>query len=147
MTQTIEPVFFGCWGCGDRKTAPSGARLVCTICDLHMREVTARFDPGEITMPDPHEVAGWFAGSTLPASGSWKPAEMAFIEKCLSRHANRDWGDIAPEEMGENDLELDVGGILVSLYTIPGSEHKLRIQSHLRHGTTTVSLSDGNEWD
>ena len=44
---------------------------------------------------------------------------FGFINKCLQRHKNRDWGDTSEEDKISNNYALREGSRIISVYNIP----------------------------
>ncbi len=64
-----------------------------------------------------------------PGVAELMDAHRPFIIGCLSRHANKDWGDISPKDLGLNDQALRSGARLLSVY-------------HLQDGTCIWIITD-----
>ena len=74
-----------------------------------------RFPPGQIVM-------------TRNAQQSLHPED---VTTSLGRHLRGDWGDCCPEDLAENELSLQAGLRLMSVY-------------HDRHGTRFWIISEGD---
>ena len=44
---------------------------------------------------------------------SQNPEFAKFMQKCLNRHAQGDWGDMSQEDKNENDLALKAGNLRI----------------------------------
>lgn len=44
------------------------------------------------------------------------------IEEFLTRHSNKDWGNVSDEDKKTNDEAYETGGMLLSSYTFEGQE-------------------------
>ena len=64
-----------------------------------------------------------------------------FVNTCLKRHANGDWGNLCPEDKEQNELALKDGSRLLSAY-----EHwrlpKIWIITEADRSVTTVLFPD-----
>jgi hypothetical protein len=67
------------------------------------------------------------------------PAEL--IEKILNRHRNGDWGDISEEEKRNNEIALETGERIISVYKI-NDYTKIWVITEGDRSTTTVLLAD-----
>lgn len=71
-------------------------------------------------------------------------AMAIFVTKCLKRHASGDWGDMAPEDLKENEFSLGKHLRLFSSYNLPsgisrhGSDDKVWIITEADRSVTTI---------
>lgn len=65
-----------------------------------------------------------------------------FVDKCLERHKNADWGDLDKNDKKSNDYALEHEGRLLSSYVIPEeikiSDRKIFIITEWNRSVTTV---------
>ena len=61
--------------------------------------------------------------------------------RALQRHGRQDWGDICPEDRGENELSLKEGSRLLSVYQTE-SGLKFWIITEADRSVTTLLLPD-----
>jgi hypothetical protein len=50
----------------------------------------------------------------------------SFIRSCISRHQSGDWGDCCPDDAALNDVALQDGSRIFSVYTIPAGLYTLQ---------------------
>ena len=74
------------------------------------------------------------------------PGALAALEQAgqnpahyLARHHAGDWGDLAPEDVRENELSLDRHLRLLSAYTLP-TDAKIWIITEADRSATTILL-------
>jgi hypothetical protein len=63
-------------------------------------------------------------------------------ESLLQRHLNRDWGDLSPEDVAENEFSLREGFRLLSAYRVRGDEKVWVITEADRTSTTLLLPSE-----
>ncbi len=64
-------------------------------------------------------------------------------DSIIQRHVLGDWGDISDAEKKSNDLAVEMGGRILSVYTLPGGT-KLWAYTEGDRRETTVLLPDEN---
>lgn len=76
------------------------------------------------------------------------PGALALLERTLvdaghllSRHARGDWGDIGEEDKAQNNVALEEGGMLLSVYRI-SDQDKVWVITDPDRSVTTVLLPD-----
>ena len=62
----------------------------------------------------------------------------AFVCKAMARHRRGDWGDISPDDKFENELSLDQGFRLLSVYESKGLPRIYIITEADRSATTVL---------
>jgi hypothetical protein len=65
------------------------------------------------------------------------------LEPLLRRHAQADWGDVAPELAGRNGRAIFLGWWIKSLYRLPDSSDVIGIRTNADRTATHVRV----EWD
>ena len=78
--------------------------------------------------------------ATPGALEALKEAEVSFLPY-IRRHLEGDWGDISPEDAGENELSLEQGFRLLSAYTLPGGD-RIWIITEADRSATTILLPE-----
>lgn len=63
------------------------------------------------------------------------------VHVALGRHAGGDWGEVCPEDWAENELSLDQGFRLLSVYR-DRNDRKFWIISEADRSATTILLPD-----
>ena len=78
--------------------------------------------------------------ATPGALQAMKEAEVSFLPY-IRRHLEGDWGDVCPEDAGENELSLEQGFRLLSAYRLPGG-CKIWIITEADRSATTILLPE-----
>jgi len=74
-------------------------------------------------------------GQIVATPGAIEEFDSDFRMKCLDRHANGDWGDLCEEDREQNDIDLERGNRLMSVYKTE-KESLWLITEHDRSVTT-----------
>ena len=67
-------------------------------------------------------------------------ADHVALAEAFSRHANGDWGDVHPDDVGANERSLEEGSRLMSVYTVAGQ--RIWIFTEADRSVTTAILPD-----
>ena len=62
------------------------------------------------------------------------------LADAFTRHADGDWGDVHPDDVGANERSLEEGSRLMSVYTVSGQ--KVWIFTEADRSVTTAILPD-----
>ena len=82
-------------------------------------------------------------GQLVATPGALEALEEAAVSflPYIRRHLEGDWGDISPEDAGENELSLEQGFRLLSAYKLPGGG-KIWIITEADRSATTILLPE-----
>src|SRR5262249_42785760 len=97
-----------------------------TKAESNMWVVSGRFPLGYIVATPGVEV-------TVP------PAD---IVRALTRHARGDWGELCEEDFDANELGVEYGGRLVSVYCTEASGERFYVITEADRSVTTLLLPD-----
>ena len=78
--------------------------------------------------------------ATPGALDAMKEAEVSFLPY-IRRHLEGDWGDVCPEDAGENELSLEQGFRLLSAYNLPDG-CRIWIIAEADRSATTILLPE-----
>lgn len=86
-------------------------------------------------------------GRVVATPGVLTRVSIARIIACTNRHGARDWGDVSEGDRLANDLDVDAGGQLLSVYPIDetqpcGPGNKLWVITEGDRSVTTVLLPE-----
>lgn len=82
-------------------------------------------------------------GQTVITRAAQAAFEPEFVQSCLQRHAQGDWGDLDPEDKALNDAGLgDPPDRLHSSYAHPDGKGKLWVITEWDRSVTTVLLPE-----
>ena len=73
---------------------------------------------------------------------SQNPEFAEFIQKCLNRHAQGDWGDMSQEDKNENDLALKAGNLRIFSAYEKTELPKIWIITEADRSATTILFPD-----
>jgi hypothetical protein len=80
-------------------------------------------------------------GQTVMTANALEQLNPEDVAASLGRHARRDWGDLCPEDVEENELSLKEGFRLMSVYADRNGT-KFWIITEADRSVTTVLLPD-----
>ena len=96
-----------------------------------MATISLAFHPGQLVQ----------TSRIFDASCEHQPF-FAFIRSCIARHLRGDWGDCSEQDQASNEIALQGGGRLFSVYVIPPQlfpmESKIWIITEADRSYTTV---------
>ena len=77
-------------------------------------------------------------GSVYTTAGAAQLLSVDEVATLLERHANGDWGEVPPEDVEENELSLQNGWRVMSVYTV--NDQKFWVITEADRRSTTVLL-------
>jgi hypothetical protein len=80
-------------------------------------------------------------GTVVITANALRQLDAADVQKCLMRHAHRDWGEVSAADAEENELSLREGFRLLSAYR---DRHRIKfwIITEADRSATTVLLPE-----